>query len=94
MGFSRQEYWSGLPCPPPGELPKDPPGILPKDQALVSCISCIAGRFFTSSTIWEAVMSLFKATSQGLGAIGDNVFTVAASTRGKQYRKKSRLLTE
>ena len=21
MGFSRQEYWSGLPCPPPGDLP-------------------------------------------------------------------------
>ena len=27
MGFSRQEYWSGLPCPPPGALPK--PGIKP-----------------------------------------------------------------
>ena len=25
MGFSRQEYWSGLPCPPPGNLPN--PGI-------------------------------------------------------------------
>ena len=25
MGFFRQEYWSGLPCPPPGELPD--PGI-------------------------------------------------------------------
>ena len=25
MGFSRQEYWSGLPCPPPGDLPS--PGI-------------------------------------------------------------------
>ena len=25
MGFSRQEYWCGLPCPPPGELPY--PGI-------------------------------------------------------------------
>ena len=25
MGFSRQEYWSGLPCPPPGDLPN--PGI-------------------------------------------------------------------
>ena len=25
MGFSRQEYWSGLPCPPPGDLPQ--PGI-------------------------------------------------------------------
>ena len=22
MGFSRQEYWSGLPCPPPGDLHK------------------------------------------------------------------------
>ena len=27
MGFSRQEYWSGLPCPSPGDLPK--PGIKP-----------------------------------------------------------------
>ena len=27
MGFSRQEYWSGLPCPPPGDLPY--PGIEP-----------------------------------------------------------------
>ena len=28
MGFSRQEYWSGLPCPPPGDLPE--PGIKPE----------------------------------------------------------------
>ena len=27
MGFTRQEYWSGLPCPPPGDLPD--PGIVP-----------------------------------------------------------------
>ena len=27
MGFSRQEHWSGLPCPPPGDLPE--PGIEP-----------------------------------------------------------------
>ena len=32
MGFSRQEYWSGLPCPPPGDLPN--PGIEPKSPAL------------------------------------------------------------
>ena len=25
MGFSKQEYWNGLPCPPPGDLPN--PGI-------------------------------------------------------------------
>ena len=33
MGFSRQEYWSGLPFPPPGDLPN--PGIKPKSSASV-----------------------------------------------------------
>ena len=32
MAFSRQEYWSGLPCPPPGDLPK--PGIKPRSPSL------------------------------------------------------------
>ena len=32
MGFSRQEYWGGLPCPPPGDLPD--PGIEPEPPAL------------------------------------------------------------
>ena len=32
MDFSRQEYWSGLPCPPPGDLPN--PGIEPRSPAL------------------------------------------------------------
>ena len=27
MGFSREEYWGGLPCPPPGDLPN--PGMKP-----------------------------------------------------------------
>ena len=31
MGFSRQEHWSGLPCPPPGDLCD--PGIEPKSPA-------------------------------------------------------------
>ena len=32
MGFSRQEYWSGLPFPSPGNLPD--PGIEPRSPAL------------------------------------------------------------
>ena len=32
MGFSRQEYWSGLPFPSPGDLPD--PGIEPRSRAL------------------------------------------------------------
>jgi len=48
MGFSRQEYWSGLPCPSPGDFPD--PGIEP--MSLVSL--ALAGGFFTTRTIWEA----------------------------------------
>ena len=44
-GFSRQEYWSGLPCPPPGDLPV--PGIEPRYPR-------IAGGFFTSWATREA----------------------------------------
>ena len=32
MGFSRQEYWSGLPCPSPGDLPN--PGVESRSPAL------------------------------------------------------------
>ena len=32
MGFSRQEYWSGLPSPPPGDFPN--PGMEPMSPAL------------------------------------------------------------
>ena len=47
MGFSRQEYWSGLPCPPPGDLPD--PGAEP--TSLTS--PALVGRFFTTSATWE-----------------------------------------
>ena len=33
MGFSRQEYFSGLPCPPPGDLPN--PGLKPRSPSLL-----------------------------------------------------------
>ena len=47
VGFFRQEYWSGLPCPPPGGFPN--PGSEP--ASLVS--SALAGRLFTTSASWE-----------------------------------------
>ena len=50
MGSSRQQYWSELPCPPPGDLPN--PGI-----TLVSLKSpALAGGFFTTSAAWEALI--------------------------------------
>ena len=45
MGFCRQEYWSELPFPSPGDLPD--PGTEPVSPAL-------AGGFFTTGAIWEA----------------------------------------
>ena len=55
MGFSRQEYWSGLPCPLPGDLPD--PGIEPaplKSPALTDWI-------FTISATWEVPQSHMKS---------------------------------
>ena len=50
MGVSRQEYWSGLPCPPPGDLPN--PGIKP--ESLISL--ALAGGFFTTKATWETLL--------------------------------------
>ena len=44
MGFSRQKYWSGLPCSRPVDL--SDPGIEPS--------SALAGRLFTTNATWEA----------------------------------------
>ena len=48
MEFSRQEYWSGVPFPSPGDLPD--PGIEPTSLASPA----LAGRFFTTIATWEA----------------------------------------
>ena len=48
MGFSRQDYWSGLPFPPPGDLSNL--GIKPASLMF----PVLAGRFFSASTTWKA----------------------------------------
>ena len=58
MGFSRQEYWSGLSCPPSGDLPD--PGIEP--SSLMS--PALTGGFFTTSTTWEDRMMEITAKEQ------------------------------
>ena len=48
VGLSMREYWSGLPCPPPGDLPDSgvEPASLPP--------SALASGFFPAGTTWEA----------------------------------------
>ena len=52
MGFYRQEHWSGLPCPPPGDL--SDPEIEP--TSLMS--PAVAGGFFTTRATWEARLQI------------------------------------
>ena len=47
IGFSMQEYWSGLPYPPPGDLPN----LAIEPVSLKS--PALADRFLTASTAWE-----------------------------------------
>ena len=65
MGFSRQEYWSGLPCPPPRTLPD--PGI--ESVSLMSPV--LVGRFFTTCAIQEAL----DAPNHPLKYLGDCAYS-------------------
>ena len=59
--FSRQEYWSGLPCPPLGDFPN--PGI--EHMSLMS--PELADGFFTASATWEAPKLLYGPAIPLLG---------------------------
>ena len=50
MGFSRQECWSGLPCPPPGDLPD------PRIEPSSFMSPALTDGFFTTRATWEALI--------------------------------------
>ena len=57
MGFSRQEFWSELPFPPPGDLPN--PGIAPASSASLA----LAGGFFTTNATWASFLTFLSFSS-------------------------------
>ena len=61
MRFSRQEYWSGLPCSPPGESSQ------PRDGTHVSCVSCIGRRILDHCTTSEAHSYNIECETNDLG---------------------------
>ena len=58
MGFPRQEYWSGLSFPSPGELP---------DPGMEHRASCVAGRFFTAWATFTIRKSQISTVQQHRG---------------------------
>ena len=59
MGFSRQEYWSGPPGPPTGDLPD------PGTEAASLTSPALAGGFFITSTTWKATLETLCTTMNG-----------------------------
>ena len=101
MGFSRQEYWSRLPCPPRGDLPN--PGIEPRSPAL-------PGGFFTSKppgkpqsrsllVIYFIYSSVYMSGNQLIlqyHAVShhDEVITLSSSLRPHQVEKGVSLVVQ
>ena len=75
MGFCRQRYWSGLTCPSPGDLPH--PGIEP--MSLMS--PALAGRFYTTSATWEALISNKRRNIPRRSASGNEVLLQAQAIK-------------
>ena len=63
MGFSRQEYWSGLPCLPAGDLPDS--GFKPVSLASPA----LAGRFFTTETLGKPPKGYILPMLKALGGL-------------------------
>ena len=73
MGFSRQEYWSGLPFAPPGDLPD------PGSKPICLASPALADTFFTTNATWEAPDQpysnkkiFFKINNTGLLGFGSS----------------------
>ena len=86
MGFSRQEYWSGLPCPPPGDLPDQ--GIKP--GTLTS--PALAGKLFPTGATWGAQTNPCYLRSSAPGHRSDSSKDMQASlwhSRDNMVREKA-----
>ena len=82
MRFSRQEYWSGLSCPPPKDLPD--PGIEP--TSLMS--PALAGRFFTTNATWEGLKGALGKYINGHLLITDiNLMMEQRDWKGRRWNK-------
>ena len=83
VGFPRQEYWSGLPCPSPADLPN--PGIEPTSPVS----SALAGGFFTTAhlgscrtsqstiwSVWDSSPCWHRGSLQSRTALGSRMHLV------------------
>ena len=63
MGFSRQEYWNGLPWPTPGDLSEPASFVSP----------VLAGGFFTTSATWKGRVCFIAIQEENPGLGGQEI---------------------
>ena len=68
MGFSREEYWSGLPCPPPGDLPD------PEIKSVSLASPGLAHGFFTTSATWDAPSTCLNSVQFSHSVVSDSLW--------------------
>ena len=78
MGFSRQEYWSGLLRPSPGDLPN------PRMDPMSLTSTCLGG-FFTTSATREALYPLIEDKKKGGSLIFDSALGIFSSVGTEGY---------
>ena len=74
MGFSRHEYWSGLPFPLPGNLPN------PRIEPVSLTSPALACMLFTISTTWEAHAKGYTRVFVCLFCFNDKIFVSGQDT--------------
>ena len=89
MGFSRQEYWSGLPCLPLGNLPD------PGREPMFLKSPALAGRIFSTSTTWESQVKVYtllcmkyKINNDLLNNTGSHLYYFVTTYNGREYKKR------
>ena len=82
-GFFKQEYWSGLPCPPPGDLPN--PGIKPRSPALQadSLPSEPPGKPKNTGVVSLSLLQIFPIREWNLGLLHGRRILLQAELLGK-----------
>ena len=82
MGFSRQEYWSGVPFLSPGDLPD--PGIEPRSPAFQAdgLTSEPAGKLFSESCLNDHLLFI------GVRGFGDNILPFSGTLSQRNYESR------
>ena len=79
MGFFRQEHWSGLPFPSPGDLPD--PGVEPASPVAPA----LAGRFLTTEPPGKPIRNIFAAQIWFFCAYDFTIFSPLAQIKLKHF---------